>query len=130
MQKAFISLLIAAVLLIMLVLDLHLPVGVIHGMPYVVLISVSYWLPWRRAPMVLAVISTLLIVVGYLYSPEHIDTTALLLNVGLEAAVLWVTAYLVLRLMGYERLRLYPAGWSEWTQDATRPLGKLTIESD
>ena len=103
MQKAFISLLIAAVLLIMLVLDLHLPVGVIHGMPYVVLISVSYWLPWRRAPMVLAAISTLLIVVGYLYSPEHIDTTALLLNVGLEAAVLWVTAYLVLRYRASSR---------------------------
>ena len=53
-HKALILLLIAAVLLIMLVLDLNLPAGVIHGIPYVVLISVSYWLPWRRAPVVLA----------------------------------------------------------------------------
>jgi hypothetical protein len=103
MQKAFMLMLIAAVLLIMLVLDLNLPVGVIHGIPYVVLISVSYWMPWRRAPMVLAAVSTLLIVVGYLYSPERVDTTALLLNVSLEAAVLWVTAYLVLRYRASSR---------------------------
>ena len=97
MHEALIVLLIGAVLLIMLVLDLNLPAGVIHGIPYVVLISVSYWLPWRRAPVVLAAMGTLLIVVGYLYSTERVDTTALLLNVSLEAAVLWITAYLVLR---------------------------------
>ena len=103
MHKALMLLLIAAVLLIMLVLDLNLPAGVIHGIPYVVLISVSYWLPWRRAPVVLAAVGTLLIVVGYLYSAERVDTTALLLNVSLEAAVLWVTAFLVLRYRASSR---------------------------
>ena len=103
MHKAFMLLLITAVLLIILFLDLNLPAGVIHGIPYVVLISVSYWLPWRRAPVVLAAVGTLLIVVGYLYSAERIDTTALLLNVSLEAAVLWMTAYLVLRYRSSSR---------------------------
>ena len=42
-------LLTALLLLAMLVLDLNLPPGVIHGIPYVVLISLSYWLPWRWA---------------------------------------------------------------------------------
>jgi PAS domain S-box-containing protein len=97
MHKFFTLLLITAVLLIMLILDLNLPAGVIHGIPYVVLISVSYWLPWRRAPVVLAAVGTVLIVLGYLYSAVRVDTTALLLNIGLEASVLWVTAYLVLR---------------------------------
>ena len=97
LHKALIFLLIVFVLLFMLVLDLNLPAGVIHGIPYVVLISVSYWLPWRHAPLVLATVATLLILVGYLYSPNQVDTTALLLNVSLEAAVLWVTAFLVLR---------------------------------
>jgi len=97
MHKLLMLLLIAAVLLIMFFLDLNLPAGVIHGIPYVVLISVSYWLPWRRAPVVLAAVGTLLIVLGYHYSTQKIDTTALLLNISLEAAVLWVTAYLVLR---------------------------------
>ena len=97
LRKVLMLLLITVVLLIMLVLDLNLPSGVIRGIPYVVLISFSYWLPWRYAPMVLAAVGTLLIVVGYLYSATHFDTTVLLLNVSLEAAVLWVTAYLVLR---------------------------------
>jgi PAS domain S-box-containing protein len=103
MHKVLMLLLIAAVLLILFVLDLNLPAGVIHGIPYVVLISVTYWLPWHLAPMVLAAVSTLLIVVGYLYSSEHVDTTVLLLNVGLEAAVLWITAYLVLRYRASSR---------------------------
>jgi PAS domain S-box-containing protein len=103
LRKVLMLLLIAVVLLIMLVLDLNLPSGVIHGIPYVVLISVSYWLPWRNAPMVLATLGTLLIVVGYRYSATHFDTTALLLNVGFETAVLWVTAFLVLRYRASSR---------------------------
>lgn len=103
MHKVLMLLLIAAVLMVMLFLDLNLPAGVIHGIPYVVLISVSYWLPWRRAPVVLAALGTLLIIVGYHYSTQRIDTTALLLNISLEAAVLWVTAYLVLRYRASSR---------------------------
>jgi len=103
LRKALLLLLIAGVLLIMLVVDLNLPSGVIHGIPYVVLISVSYWLPWRNAPMVLAAVGTLLIMVGYLYSATQMDTAALLLNISFEAAVLWVTAFLVVRYRASSR---------------------------
>ncbi len=93
----------AVALALMLVWDLNLPPGVIHGIPYVVLISVSYWLPWRAAPMVLAAVGTVLVVAGYLYADAGVETGALLLNVGLEAAVLWVTAFLVLRYRASSR---------------------------
>jgi PAS domain S-box-containing protein len=96
-------LLIAVLLLVIFLWDLNLPVGVIHGIPYVVLISASYWLPWRYAPAVLAAIGTLLIVLGYAYSRVDISTTALLLNVSLEGMVLWVTAFLVLRYRASSR---------------------------
>ena len=96
-RKVLMILLFAFLLLAMLVWDLNLPPGVIHGIPYVVLISVSYWLPWRYAPVVLAMIGSLLIIVGYVYSAFSLNTTALLLNISLETAVLWVTAFLVLR---------------------------------
>ena len=46
----------------------------------------------------LAAVSSLLLVLGYVYSQARIDTRALVLNVSLEAAVMWVTAFLV---MGY-----------------------------
>jgi PAS domain S-box-containing protein len=103
LHKALVLLLIAVVLLVMLVLDLNLPSGVIRGIPYVVLISISFWLPWRYAPMMLAAVGTVLIVVGYLFSATHFNTTALLLNISLEAAVLWVTAFLVLRYRASSR---------------------------
>ena len=103
LRKALLLTLIAVLLLIMLIVDLNLPLGVIHGVPYVVLVSVSYWFPWRRAPVALAAVGTLLIVVGYLYSAAHVDTTVLALNIGLEAAVLWVTAFLVTRYWASSR---------------------------
>lgn len=102
-RRAILVLMIAVLLLAMLLWDLNLPPGVIHGIPYVVLVSVSYWLPWRYAPAGLATIGTVLIVVGYLYAATPIDRTALLLNVGLETAVLWVTALLVLRYRASSR---------------------------
>ncbi|MGD8630943.1 MAG: PAS domain S-box protein, partial [Gammaproteobacteria bacterium] len=97
LRNVIMLLLIAALLLVMLAWDLNLPAGVVHGIPYVVLISVSYWLPWRLAPLVLAAVGTLLMIVGYLYSDTGFDSTTVLLNISLEGAVLWVTAYLVLR---------------------------------
>jgi len=103
LHRALLALSIAALLLLMLVVDLNLPLGVIHGIPYVVLVSVSYWMPWRQAPVVLAAIGTLLIMAGYLWSPSRVDTTMLLLNVSLEGAVLWVTAFLVLRYRASSR---------------------------
>lgn len=96
-RKLPMILLIAGLLAAMLVWDLNLPPGVIHGIPYIVLIFLSYWLPWRYAPALLAALGTLLIVVSYVYSATGVDTKALALNIGLEAAVLWVTAFLVLR---------------------------------
>jgi PAS domain S-box-containing protein len=96
-RRVLLILLIALLLLAMLIWDLNLPPGVIHGIPYVVLISVSYWLPWRYAPVVLAAIGSVFIVIGYVYSLNPLNTAALLLNISFEAAILWVTAFLVLR---------------------------------
>ncbi len=82
---------------VMLAWELSLPANVIHGMPYVVLIALSYWMPWLWAPVVLAVIAALLVVVGYVYSDVPVETSTLLLNLTLETTVLGVMALLVMR---------------------------------
>ncbi len=102
-RKVLMVLLTAALLLIILVWDLNLPPGVVHGMPYVALIAISYWLPWRYAPAFLAAIGTLLMVWGYVRSDAGIGTKALVLNVSLEAAVLGVTAFLIQRYRASSR---------------------------
>ena len=101
--RSVLVVLLTAVLLLGLLWDLNLPRGAIHGTPYVLLISASYWLPWRYASVVLAAIGTLLTAVGYVYSAAEVDTATVLLNVGLKAAVLWVTAFLVLRYRASSR---------------------------
>ena len=101
--RTVLMVLLTVVLLLGLLWDLNLPAGVIHGTPYVLLISASYWLPWRYASVVLAAIGTLLTAVGYAYSVADVDTATLLINVGLKAAVLWVTAFLVLRYRASSR---------------------------
>ena len=79
-----------------LIIDFGLEPGVIHGVPFVVLISMSFWLPWRLAPALLAAVGTVLIAARYLLSAHAATPEVLTYNVGLEAAVLWVTALLVM----------------------------------
>ena len=82
--------------IVALIIDLSIEPGVIHGVPFVVLISMSFWLPWRFAPPLLALTGTLLVIARYLYLANEAATQAMLYNVAMETAVLWVTALLVL----------------------------------
>jgi len=89
---------IGAVILVIvtLIIDLSFAPGVVHGVPFVVLISMSFWLPWRPAPVLLALVGTLLFVARFLYFANGAEAGTLGYNVGMEAAVLWVTALLVM----------------------------------
>ena len=91
-------LIIGALILVIvtLIIDLNFEPGVIHGVPFVVLISMSFWLPWRFAPPLLALTGTLLVTTRYLYLAAEDVAQALLYNMLMETAVLWVTALLVM----------------------------------
>jgi PAS domain S-box-containing protein len=78
------------------IIDLGLEPGVIHGVPFVVLISMSFWLPWRFTPPLLALIGSLLVLARYYYLAEQGETEVLGYNVAVEVAVLWITAMLVM----------------------------------
>lgn len=78
------------------IIDLSLEPGIIHGVPFVVLISMSFWLPWRFAPPLLALIGSLLVFARYYYLAQQTDTVVLVYNVAVEVAVLWITALLVM----------------------------------
>jgi two-component system sensor kinase FixL len=49
--------------------DLMLPLEVAGGVPYVAVVAVGWWLPWHRYIFLLALVSSILILAGYLYSP-------------------------------------------------------------
>ncbi|MDJ0807537.1 MAG: PAS domain S-box protein [Gammaproteobacteria bacterium] len=82
--------------IITLIVDLSFEPGVIHGVPFVVLISLSFWLPWHLAPPLLAFTGTLLVVARYLFLSNSSDTQTLFYNMAMETAVLWVMAFLIM----------------------------------
>jgi hypothetical protein len=58
-----------ALTLLILFVDLHLPLGIAGGVPYIAVILVAWWLPNRRDVIALAVITSMLTLVGYIHSP-------------------------------------------------------------
>lgn len=75
--------------------DLQFPLGVAGGIPYTVLVALSIWSPHRKFTQVVAIVSTLLIILGFVLSPQG-DFSVAILNRFLALAVLWVTTVLLL----------------------------------
>ncbi|TFB11888.1 hypothetical protein E3V33_06035 [Candidatus Marinimicrobia bacterium MT.SAG.4] len=75
--------------------DLLVPLGVASGTPYIALVALSIWSPQKRFTQIIAVISTILIILGFLFSPTGNFWVAVL-NRFLAIAALWVTSILLL----------------------------------
>jgi PAS domain S-box-containing protein len=86
------------VAVIILIFDLYLPLGVAGGVPYVVLVLIGLWSPWRYYVYLMAVIGTLLIALGYIASPEGGVLWIVITNRVLALFAIWVTAILGTRI--------------------------------
>lgn len=73
-------------------LDLTLPLGVAGGVPYVALVFVGWWFPQRRTIFLLAVVSSVLTVMGYYFSPEGGIPWVVLTNRAYALFAIWGTA--------------------------------------
>ena len=87
--------------------DLILPLGVAEWVPYAAIILLSLWSPHRNFAVVLAGTCTLLIILGFLYSPAGGDSPRIdLFNRSIGILVIWVIGLLcVLRLEAENALR-------------------------
>ena len=97
---------IAVILIIavsVLAFDLVMPLGVAGGVPYVALILTGYWLRNHRHIYVLAMIGSILTVVGYLGSPNGGVYWVVLTNRGLAMFAIWITAFLVVSYKNIEK---------------------------
>jgi signal transduction histidine kinase len=82
---------------IVFVADLILPLGLAEWVPYAALVLLTLWSPYRRFPLILAAVCTVLIVLGFLYSPSgDISPRIDLFNRSLGILVIWVIAILAL----------------------------------
>jgi len=64
-RTAAAGLMIAAIVVSGLFLDLATPFAQVGGVIYLGLIAAAFWLPWYQAPVVLAILGTILIAIGY-----------------------------------------------------------------
>ncbi len=83
-------------------LDLMVPLGVAAGVPYVAVVLLGAWLPWRHSITGLAAAATALTVLGYFFSPAAGVAWVVLTNRGLALLVIWVTAILMLQRLASE----------------------------
>ncbi len=72
--------------------DLSMPLGVAGGIPYVALVLISLQAPWRYYAAFLAAISTVLVVLGYFFSPSLGILWVVITNRFLAVFAIWVTA--------------------------------------
>ena len=79
------------------IVDLMLPLGVAEWVPYAAIILFSLWSPHWNFAIVLAGTCTLLIILGFLYSPSGGDSPRIdLFNRSLGILVIWVIGILCL----------------------------------
>ncbi len=74
--------------------DLSLPLDIAGGVPYVALVLIGLWLPWRHSLLVLAAIGSALTLIGFLFPAEIEFPWAGMLNRALALLAIWAVAVL------------------------------------
>ena len=85
-------------------LDMSLPLGVAGGILYVTLVLAGAWFPRRIHIYGLAVIGSLLTLIGFAMSPAGAETWMVLTNRGMSLLAIWITAILLASRMSERRL--------------------------
>ena len=87
-------------------LDLSLPLGVAGGVPYVLVVLASLWLPRQRDTVIVATVCTVLTIVGFYLSASGSVLWIVITNRSLAVFAIWTTAILSLnRKRSQEELR-------------------------
>jgi len=84
------------------IIDLQIPLGVAGGVPYIIAILVSLWSPNSRLVIILAIICSLLTVLGFYLSPPGGELWKVISNRSLALLAIWVTTILALKWKCYK----------------------------
>jgi len=78
-------------------IDLQVPLGVAGGVPYIAVILISLWSPNSKAVIYLAIICSILTLLGFYFSPTGGELWKVISNRLLALFAIWVTAILALK---------------------------------
>ncbi|WP_345789914.1 hypothetical protein [Nitrosomonas sp. JL21] len=83
--------------IIILAVDFITPLGVASGVPYIVVVLMSLKSPEKYFTLIVAVVCTVFVGIGYLGSPPSLSPTyQVIANRGLSIFAIWITALLAL----------------------------------
>ncbi len=83
-------------------IDLYIPLGVAAGVLYVSVVLISLWIPNKKFTLQVAILSSVLTILGFFYSPIGGEMWKILLNRALALFAIWVTAILTLQRKSIE----------------------------
>lgn len=86
-------------------LDLFIPLGVAVGVLYLVVVLLTLWTPQRKATIIVAIVSSLLIVSVFFYKPPVTDMWKVVFNRGISLFAVWAATILGLQRNKAEQQR-------------------------
>jgi hemerythrin-like metal-binding protein len=86
-----------ALTVVIFLIDLQLPLGVAGGVPYVVVVLMAWWLPNSRDVVVLALITSVLTLIGYAHSPSGGIPWIVITNRSLALFAIWTVTILIIQ---------------------------------
>ena len=84
---------IAALVVLVFVLDLLTPLGIVIWALYVVPLGLTIWSSIRRLLPITAIVCSVLVLLGYFYSPPGVSFEYVVLNRFLGIVMLWVVVF-------------------------------------
>lgn len=107
--------------------DLSIPLGVAGGVPYVAVILVTLWAS-RRITLTMAVVTSLLTILGYFFSPAGGELWQVLSNRFLALLAIWVTVFLtMLYKKANEKLQLHHDHLEAQVKQRTTRLAEANV---
>ena len=98
--NALLSAVIAGLIAGIFALDLWLPRGISAWALYLIPMLLTMWLPYPRLPLLLAPTITVLVLAGFVYSPDGVPLWIAVLNRTFGILVLWGTVALLIKYKG------------------------------
>jgi hypothetical protein len=105
-------------------LEIQMPLGFTPWLLYIIPLGLSYWAPYLYAPLAVATACTLLVVVGYVLSPDGVPASMALTNRAFGTVTFWALGLLILqyKILG-DRLSQLTKTLATELMERTRDLG-------
>lgn len=92
----------AFLIIVIFIIDLQIPLGVAGGIPYIAVILISLWSPRPNCVIYLAIVCSVMTLLGFYFSPNGGELWKVIFNRALALFAIWITAILALKWKVHE----------------------------